>query len=388
MISSHREGLAWAAALVVVASALALTDYRARDADSVLYARISNLLARRPLAEWIAPAWPPRSYGAGLFREHPAGLFWPAAALARLGYPGLQAAYAMNALYQVACLVLLGRLAAVFVAETEAKALPVFLQLLPVAFVFRVRANHEQAVLLFLLLALLGTEKARTRPAFGALTAAGFAGMLLVKGVVALLGPLACAAWLLARRREGPARSAWLSLGLGIVAMGVVAAAYESAYRSVTGVSFLSEYAARQIRSGAPGPPSEAAAALSVGLAWYAVRWLWFAFPWSLAALAAAGVTWRRRAFGRESQGLAAALLISAIYVALFSLGARRADRYIFPAYFTAGAAGAAAAMRRWPRLARVAGPPFAAQAVFLLAFFLHLGAGALGLPRIQLDAP
>src|SRR4029453_18376734 len=100
--------------------------------------------------------------------------FWPPAALARLGYPSLQAAYAANAVYQVLCLLLLGRLAAVFVSGAESRLVPVLAQLLPIAFVFRVRANHEQALLLFLLLALLGTEKARTRPAWGALTTAGF----------------------------------------------------------------------------------------------------------------------------------------------------------------------------------------------------------------------
>jgi len=386
MIPSRREALAWAAALVVVAATLALRDYRARDADSVLYARIANILARRPVAQWIAPAWPPRCYGAGLFQEHPAGLFWPAAALARLGYPGLQAAYAMNALYQVLSLLLLGRLAVAFVADAEAKAVPVLVQLLPVAFTFRIRANHEQAVLLFLLLALLGTEKSRSRPGWGALTAVGLVGMLLVKGVVALLGPLACAAWLLARRREGPARGAWLALGLGIVAMGVVTVAYEAAYRSVTEVSFLDAYLKRQVTSGAPGPPAEVAAELGDNLTWYAARWLWFAFPWSLVASAAAVVTWRRRSFARESQGLGAAFLITAIYVGLFSLGARRADRYIFPAYYATGAAGIVAATRRWPRLARIADPPLAAAAAFAALFFLHVLAGPLGLPRISLD--
>jgi 4-amino-4-deoxy-L-arabinose transferase-like glycosyltransferase len=383
---ARREGLAWVAALLVVAAILALRDYRARDADSVLYARISNIMARRPLSQWIAPAWPPRSYGAGLFREHPAGLFWPAAALARLGYPGLQAAYAMNALYQVLCLILLRRLAAVFADEGEARVVPVLVQLLPIAFVFRVRANHEQALLLFLLLALLGTEKARARPAWGLLTAMGLVGMLLVKGVAAVLGPLACAAWLVSRRREARSLQAWAGVGLGILAWVLVAGAYEAAYRGVTGTSFVAEYVSRQVTSGAPGPPGEIATSLAGNLAWYGGRWLWFAFPWSLVALGAAAVLARRRSFGLEWQGLGAALLVSALYLGVFSLGVRQADRYVFPAYFAAGAAGIVAASRRWPRLTLVARSSFAAPALFLLLFFLHVASGPLGLPHISLD--
>ena len=47
-------------------------------------------------------------------------------------------------------------------SEVEARALRLFAQLLPIAFTFRVRANHESALLLCLLLALYGLERART----------------------------------------------------------------------------------------------------------------------------------------------------------------------------------------------------------------------------------
>jgi hypothetical protein len=378
VIPPFRECLAWAAALVLVATTLALRDYRTRDADSILYARISNVMARRPVSHWIAPEWPPRSYGAGLFREHPAGLFWPASALARLGYPNLQAAYAANALYQVLCLLLLGRLAAVFVPGPEARLVSVLAQLLPVAFVFRVRANHEQALLLFLLLAILGTEKARRRPAWATLTVVGFVGMMLVKGVAACLGPPACILWLLARRPGGAAPWAWAGVGLGVVAMALAALAYESAYRSVTGAPFVSEYLTRQVTSGAPGTLGETAASLLGNLGWYGARWLWFAFPWSVVALGAAALLLKRRSFGPEWQGLAAALLISALYLGAFSLGIRQADRYVFPSYYAGGAAGIVAAARRWPALGRIGDLPLAGPAVFVASFLLHVAAGAL----------
>jgi hypothetical protein len=380
--AARREGLAWVVALALVATILAVRDYRTHDADSLLYSRISNILARQPLSQWIAPAWPPRSYGSGLFREHPAGLFWPAALVARLGYPGLQAAYAVNAGYQAIGLLLLGRLTAVFASDAEAAAVPILAQLLPVAFVFRVRANHEPAMLVFLLLALAGVEKARTRPAWGALTVLGLVGMLLVKGVAALFGPLVCAAWLLVRRRERAVAGGWLALGLGLGAMALVTLAYEATYRSVTGVSFLSEYALRQITSGAPGPLSEVVGSFGANLAWYGGRWVWFAFPWSLVGLAATLLALRHGSAGREAQGLAMAFLVSALYIGAFSLGARQADRYIFPAYYAAGAAGVAAAARRSPVVSRLSELPCLAPALFGILFVLHVLAGSLGLAR------
>ena len=121
------------------------------------------------------------------------GLLVPAALLASIGYPPEQAAYALNTLYQCATLVLVPRLAATLVSGFEARALAWLLQLLPIAFTYRVRANHEQALLLCLVVALVGTDWSRRHARFAVLTALGLVGMLLVKGTFAVFGPLLCA---------------------------------------------------------------------------------------------------------------------------------------------------------------------------------------------------
>jgi hypothetical protein len=76
------------------------------------------------------------------------------------------------------------------------------------------------------------------------------------------------------------------------------------------------------------------------------------------------------------------------MYIGAFSLSDRRADRYIFPAYYAVGAAGAVVALRSWPwlralamRLDRAWLPAAAWSALFLA----HLVAGRLGLPTIKL---
>ena len=59
--------------------------------DKLTYAgRLSSVA---PAAEWIAPDFPPGWFMTGPYREHPVGLFVPAALLARVGYPADQAAY-------------------------------------------------------------------------------------------------------------------------------------------------------------------------------------------------------------------------------------------------------------------------------------------------------
>jgi hypothetical protein len=79
------------------------------------------------------------------------------------------------------------------------------------------------------------------------------------------------------------------------------------------------------------------------------------------------------------------------LYVGLFSLSDRRADRYVFPAYYAVGAAGAVAALRASSRLRRLAGGldrPWLPAAVWAAAFGAHLFAGRLGLPTVKIWAP
>ncbi len=401
-----RSALPWILALAAAWAALAGVDYRARDADSRLYAEISARMAAAPRSTWIAPEFPPGWYMSGLFREHPAGLFVPAAILGALGYPPAQAAYAMNAVYQVLAIALLQRLVATLVPGLEAKALGWLIQLMPIAFTFRVRANHEAALLLCLLLALYGTERARRDPRFAILSAGGLVGLLLVKGILAVFGPALCVLWLLARRLTSDAvrppsdRWAWLGIAGGVLAMAATAAVYEVLYRAATGEPFWSFYVSRQLGvAAATGGAASGLVGTLYNLVFYAGRVLWFAFPWSVLL----GVAWWRRRVrsqpdavtaGPDAGARAGALFTAALvglYVGLFSLSDRRADRYIFAAYYAVGAAGGVAALRLLPSLRRLADKldrAWVPAAVWASAFAAHLLAGRLGLPTVKVWTP
>jgi len=397
--SPRVEALAWLAAFVVSALTLAALGYQTRDADSRLYSEIAAGMSSQPPGQWIAPRFPPGWFMTGLFREHPVGIHLLPALVARLGYPPLQAALAVNGLYVVLGLLALRQLAASLVSETEARALPLFAQLLPIAFTFRVRANHEAAVLLCLLLSLYGLERARTQPVFGAAAVAGLVGLLLVKGVLVVMGFAACVLWLAIRRYIEPSvrdGAAWLWL---LAALGAVAATgllYEHLYRQATGQPFWSFYLGRQLGVAAIDQSAAGALQKAYNLVWYLGRVLWFPFPWSL-TLAAALVTRRPlRPRGAGSGTRSGALFVvgfTLLYLGAFSLSDRRADRYIFPVYSLVGAAGVVAALRAWPRLRSLterleAGRPWAPAALWLALFMVHVFAGRLGVPTVKVWAP
>jgi 4-amino-4-deoxy-L-arabinose transferase-like glycosyltransferase len=374
--------------------------YTTRDADSRLYAQIAARMAVEPLASWIAPVVPPGWPIGGLFREHPVGIHLLPALLARLGYPALQAAFVANALYQVLSLILLQRLASTLVNGAEARALAWIVQLLPIAFTYRIRANHEQALLLCLLLALLGIERARRRwwP-WGLAVVAGLVGLLLVKGVLVVMGVGACAVWLLVRQATEPdvrAGGAWASLLVAVLAMLATAGLYEQLYRQATGEAFWTVYLGRQLGIATADQSAAGLAQKAYNLVWYLGRVLWFPFPWSL-TFAAAVLSPRSRvndgSEGGARAGVLFVLLLTSMYLGAFSLSDRRADRYIFPVYYAVAGAGAVAALRAWPRFhdfaARVdRGHAWVPAALWATMFGLHLLGGWLGLPTVKIWAP
>src|SRR5262249_40285011 len=132
----------------------------------------------------------------------------------------------------------------------------------------------------------------------------------------------------------------------------------------------------------------------AANVAFYVGRILWFAFPWSLAlvweALASRHLTApavepaaaRRRA----AVGFVAGTVLADVLG--FILFDRRADRYVFPAYYAVGAAGFLAALARFPRLARLAkrlDRPWLPAGLFALMLALHLVAGRAGVPRVDI---
>jgi hypothetical protein len=276
----------------------------------------------------------------------------------------------------------------------DARALGWVLQLLPIAFVFRVRANQEYAVLAGLLFALYATERARRSPIWMAGMLAGFCEVLLVKGVFAVIVPVVCAVWLLARAEPGPLllrrgdRHAWTAIVLMPVTALAVAWGYDALYSHVTGRSFVELYTGRQL-------PEQS---LTVGAritrtaytaSWYLSRVIWYAFPWSLLAAAAALAGRRRGAWApgwasgnRVVQWTTAAraawfgLVSGFLLTAAFSLAYRKADRYIFPVYFLVGAVGVGWALRRVPAIGRIAdrlNRPWVPAAVYVGLFLLTL---------------
>ena len=350
-IAGMRTLLLWLAAIAFGAAALVALDYHSRDPDSALYARLSADLSSQPLSRWIAPEWGGAWNTEGLFREHPVGILLPSAVAIRFGFSPEQAAYAVNMLYQAGAIVLLPLVAALVMRQSDARALAWVLQLLPVSFVYRIRANQEHPLLMCFLAMIYATDRARVRPAWIAVMVVSFCGLALIKGAFAMFALVAAALWLLLAPpvEHGASWRAWLGLAVSAISVVGLFALYEAVYVSVTGESFLDFYRSTRLGASMDVTDPRIIPHTLRNIVWYTSRLAWFAAPWSLAAFAA----WLM--LPRGPRAAVWALMTTFVFIVVLSPANVRAERFIFPLYFIVGALGFAAASRRFAAVDRLA---------------------------------
>ena len=357
---TRRELAAWAAFYVLVSMLLVATRFASDDPDSALYANLSAKLAQGPITNWIAPQWWGYWDGTGLFREHPAGVFLLPTALTLFGLPAVQASYVVGIGAGLVSLLLIGWLVARVAAPRDGRAVLVLLQLMPVAFLFRIRANHEYPMLVCLLLVIAGLEGVRRGSWWWtAVIAFALTGALLVKGVFIVMIFLAAGLWVLINPTRAPGSLARpvLATMVSCVVMAAVALAYDAAYLRVTGETFWLPYWRRQLGPLEIATPIDGASTIVDHVLFYLSRLAWHAAPWSLALVA---IGWQRRrelgGFVRPgadpvARGALFALAFTFITVAILTPSSRFAERYAFSATYAIGTLGAVAAWRSWPSL-------------------------------------
>jgi 4-amino-4-deoxy-L-arabinose transferase-like glycosyltransferase len=359
---SSREAAIWAVCFLAISSLLVATRFASDDPDSALYASLSARLAETPVSHWIAPEWWGYWDGTGLFREHPAGIFWLPAVLGRLGMPTVQAAYVVGVAAGLGTLLLIGWLVNRLTSPADARAVLLLLQLMPVAFLFRIRANHEYPMLVCLLLTLVGLDRVRQSWPWLGLVVFGLTFALLIKGVFVVLIVVAAGLWigLNPTRARGSVARPILACLVSAGVMAVVALAYDSAYLGVTGEAFWGPYWRRQLGPLTIATPVSGATTLGSHLAFYVSRMLWHPAPWSLVLLVVAW-QWRRQlgsmwraAPEAQRRGLVFAMAFVALVLALLSPSSRFAERYAFSAVYCIGTVGAVVARRAWPAFSRL----------------------------------
>ena len=356
---TRRDAVVWALAFLLVSTLLVVLRFTSDDPDSALYADLSARLAAGPPSRWIAPEWWGNWEHEGLFREHPAGVFLLPALLGWLGVPGVQAAYIVGigagALSVVLVSVGIARVSSV----ADGRAALVLLQLMPLAFIFRIRANHEYPMLLCLLLAVIGIEGARRSRRWIWVTPLALCAAVLVKAAFVAVPLLAVGWWMVANPlgTPGTLRRPVVALLVSAVAVPGMAVAYDAVYVQLTGESFWGGYYARQMAPLSLGAQPEGEPGLLHHAGFYALRLLWHPAPWSLALLAG---TWsaRRRWLpawtslpASQQRALVFALGFVFTTVAMLTPASRFAERYIFSANYALAAVGIVVALRLWPAL-------------------------------------
>lgn len=357
-----RDVVLWAAGFLVAAGLLVVFQFASDDPDSALYAALSARLAHLPPSQWIAPEWWGNWDSEGWFREHPAGVFLLPTALGALGVPGVQAAYIVGLAAALASLILTAHLVQGITSRRDGRLVLLLLQLMPLASIFRIRANHEYPLFVCLLVALIGADAVRRSWAWIWVTPVALVSALMIKGVFVLVPLLALTVWIGANPRQ-VIGSSWrpvASIAVSLLAMVIVAIAYDTTYQRVTGERFWLPYWERQLAPLTIATPVEGGSVILHHAWFYFVRVLWHPAPWSWALVAAAWLrrddwlrTWTGWTEG-ERRGLVFGLLAAALIIGMLIPASRFAERYIFVANYAIATVGIVVAARTWPAIGDV----------------------------------
>jgi 4-amino-4-deoxy-L-arabinose transferase-like glycosyltransferase len=390
----RRELAIWGGCLALVWALLAVTGFESRDPDSAFYAVMTQRLAHGPVSGWIAPEWGGLWNGTGLWQEHPIGIYLVPIAVAKSGFPAAQAAYAVGIAAGLGCLLLMARLAAATGVDGAGRAALVLLQLVPAAFVFRVRANHEYPMLLCLLVTIVALDGVRRSWRWGAAVAAAVTAALLIKGVFVVLVLLGAGLWALLNplRVPGSAARPLIALAAAGVCAVLVALGYDVLYQEATGTTFWGGYWRRQLGPVADAAPGAGVLDLTYHALFYIAHLAWLSAPWGVAlALLALAWTTRARARWRDLPAtlrgtVVFALTYAAVSIVMLSPSGRFAERYLFSPFFVSAAVGVAAAGYAWPAIPAAIARldrriPALPALVWLVLMVARLGLGPL-LPR------
>lgn len=359
---SRREIVVWTIGFAVIAALLVAVSFASDDPDSALYAALSARLAEEPPSRWIAPEWWGHWDHHGLFREHPAGVFLLPTLLGAMGIPGVQAAYIVGIAAGIAAIVLIGWLTSRVTSAADGRVLLILLQLMPLAFIFRIRANHEYPMLVCLLVAIIGIDAVRRSWRWIWVTPLALCAAALVKAAFVAVPMVAVVWWILTnpRRVTGSAWRGVAALGVSVMTLAGTVFGYDALYIRVTGESFWAGYWARQMEPLTLGGTIGEEPTFVHHLSFYAVRLLWHPAPWSLTLLAAAWVTrraWRARwaaMSDRAQRGLIFGLGFAATTVLMLTPASRFAERYIFSANYALATTAIVVTLYTWPRLRAV----------------------------------
>jgi len=347
--------LLWALFFVLASILLVNSSYKSKSGDSQFYTELVEHLSAKPAGEWIAPKWhgthghPYDAY----VRDHFLGNVFIGLILTKLGLPAGHALHVFQMLSQILSLFLLVGISGFFIKDNRSPlSLLWALQLIPVAFTYQIRANHEQSMMLFTLMAVYAALLSTRSLKYLWIVLVGIQGVFLIKGASVIVVPFLClGAYLLETKNL---KQTGCFAGILLLLFSTLAGTlyfYEHWFREVTGLEFFSEYWQVQImqRSLYPSYIQNVFLNKLVNLSYYLSRCFYYTLPWSLILLVVLirnrSCIWAKtkellRNLERpENSAILLLAFCGLTYPLIFSLSDRTASRYIFPAYYFLGAA-------------------------------------------------
>lgn len=335
----------WLGAFFIAAFVLSGTHFQSKSNDSKYY---TNLVVRYHNQSWqkiLTPTWGENFWGFNpdsYMRDQFPGQLILGVAITKLGVPAEQALHVIEMLLQILSLFLLVKISCHFISYETASVLFYGFMLIPLAFSYTIRANHEVGIMFFSFIALYAGLNLSFSIYWLIPIVLSTVMLLLIKGPFFIFGlSLAAIGYYFSKGKFSSGRLVF-TLGLSLFVVLLTAYSFEILFYNLTTQSFFSEFYKIQIEQRAMPTAQEHSFVFQKMLNFFYYFWHYLAYslPWSALVCIIILKKGTQGKFISEmleflKLRLSQCLLCSAFLFALvFSLSDRIAGRYVFPGYY------------------------------------------------------
>lgn len=343
---NRKMAIYWFISFLLASYFLTLKNFRSESNDSNYY---NELVVRYHNQDWktvFTPKWGENIYGfdpSTYMRDQLPGQTLMGIALTKMGVPATHALYILEMAFQILSIFLFVQIAQYFWEQKKATILFYSLLLIPMAFSYNIRANHESGIMFCSLLALYSGLKMGHSSKWIILAALASFGLLWIKGPFFIFGfILMTIGYFYSQEKNKSSLTLLAAYFLSIVFILISAICFELVTRKLTGTSFFLEFWSIQIQQRAIGLTQKHHFIIQkmINFYYYFSHYLAYALPWSLLLIIFIIKNLKTSAFFKNcftfiKSPLSQCMLSAAMsFCLLFSLSDRVAGRYTFPGYY------------------------------------------------------
>jgi 4-amino-4-deoxy-L-arabinose transferase-like glycosyltransferase len=340
MWTDKRITIHWLFVFIIASILLSIGQFKSTSNDSNYYTDLVIRYHDKPLSVALTPKWGENTWGfnkTAYMQDQMPGQLMLGIALTKIGVPPTQALHILEMGLQILSVFILVQIVTYFTHSKIGLVLLYTLLLIPLAFSYNIRANHESGILFFSVLSLYAGLRLSSEFKWKLISVFSIFGLMWIKGPFLLFGFILTSLGFFIGKQSRKIHHLILTFLMAFIVCGASGYLFENFYRNITNESFFKSFYDIQITQRTFFAHQNRSFFLQKfwNFQYYLWHYLVYSMPWSLMCILYVVKNFRRDTFRFMKGPLSKCLLSSAlIFLIIFTFSDRSASRYAFPGYY------------------------------------------------------